>query len=674
MKTKDLNTPEDFFSAIPSSVPDNLEYRMKLHNLLASDEGMQSTFLQLCWADLKILFNTCMFVYDVEDKAGFRNKPFILWPHQEDSVDAIHTSIKNQKDLVIDKSRKEGATEIICKAFAGHFILDPESQFLVGSRKAEYVDKGVEIIEGGKLIGLHKSLMHKICYAITTLPMWMRPAIVKTYMLLQNLDNSSVISGEATNENFGAGDRQTAVLIDEYGRIDYNMALSINDSIHDTSDCVIFNSTHFYGVEHPYNQLITQKFGRIQVSVMPWDRNPKKNKGLYISPDYDLVEISDIEYYRNICPEVFNSIKPMQRIVVSRLEKENLTAPWAHKLEDIKFIADGGHSNEGGWRSPWYDNECEERRPRDIACNLDRRPRGSGSSVFTTSTLHRIEKTTIYPPKFKGEIEVKVDEDGIVKSYNVYPGGAGRLTWWGVLNSGRPNQEHNYIVGCDISLGKGASNSVASILDTNTGEEIGKWICPNTSPEAFARLVVGLCKWIGGKDKEPYLIWEANGPGGPFENEVVKNHYPFVYIARDERARRAKKKNKRGWTSTKGTEGSKYQLCVNLDIALKEGLEEKPTQKYVIIHDINVIRELECYLFNNSGTPHPVATSDDDDSGAAASHGDRVIALGLCVLALKYQPKALIEKRAATAEHSLHARMKTRKLQSNKKNNRRFRY
>ena len=673
MTNKTLDTPEGFFAAIPQEITENLLWRCQFHDRVAKDEGMQRVFKELCWADIKILFNSSFFVYDAEANTGLRNKPFILWKHQERAVDAIHDSILNQHDMVIDKSRKEGATEIICKTFAGHFILDPESNFLVGSRKAEYVDKGVELVNG-RLIGLHKSLMHKVCYALTTLPHWMRPNLLKTYMLLQNLDNSSAISGEATNENFGAGDRQKGVLVDEFGRIDHNMALSINDSIHDTSDCVIFNSTHFFGVEHPYNQLLTQKYGEIPVIIMPWIDNPNKNKGLYLSPDYDVIEIKDIDYYREVCPEVFNDIQPMVGFKLAQLRRDNQGKPWSEKLKNIELTADGGDGNDGGWRSVWYDQKCKTRRPRDIACNIDRRPKGSGSSVFTPATLHRIEQTTICLPKFTGDVIVKKGKDGIVTDGHVVPGGVGRLRWWGKLINGKPDQEHNFIVGGDIGLGRGASNSVLSIVDVNLGEEVGQWICSNTSPEDFADVAIALCKWIGGLNKEPYLIWESNGIGGVFEGRVVKNLYPFVYVRRDETAKRKKKKNKLGWCSTPGPDGTKYRLLMNLDVVLKEGLSPNPATKYLIVHCEQTIREMESYLFNQAGTPHPAKISDDGDSGASAAHGDRVIALGLCCLAMTYQPKAMIERQQQKSGNTLGDRLKKRKLEASRSKDLRFNY
>jgi len=650
--SKQIDTPEGFFAAIPQDLRENLQYRMNLHDKLEKDPGMQKAYLELCWADLRILFNTAFWVFDTQDTKGNRNKPFILWPHQEKAVEKIHQSIIEQKDLAINKSRKEGATEIICKAFAGHFLLDPESNFLVGSRKAEYVDKGVEIVNGA-VHGLHKTLMHKICYAIMTLPRWMRPNVVKTYMLLQNLDNGATISGEATNENFGAGDRQNAILIDE-------------DSVHDTSECIIVNSTHFWGPEHPYNQLLTQRYGKIEVCKLPWWENPTKNKGLYMSPKYDVIEIEDIDYYRELCPEVFNNIERREPFVLSKLERDNITEKWADKLSSIKFVADGGDLNDGNWRSPWYDKEESERRPSDVARNLNMTPRGSDVSVFTTSTLRKIEVKTVLPPKYHGDLKV-IYKDGKVVAGKFVPGAHKKLLWWGELEKGRPKQDHNYIVGCDISLGRGSSNSVASIVDVNTREEVGKWVDSSTPPESFADAVVALCKWIGGKDKFPLLIWESNGPGLVFGDKVLRNKYPFVYVQRDEKARRKKKKNRYGWVNTKGPDGSKFHLCVSLDAALTEGVSDKPEGKYIITHDINVVNEAEGYVFNSSGTPCVTKSLEDDDTSASATHGDRVIALGLCNLALAYQPAALVEVQKKINKNTIGGRMLQRKRELQKK-------
>ena len=100
---------------------------------------------------------------------------------------------------------------------------------------------------------------------------------------------------------------------------------------------------------------------------------------------------------------------------------------------------------------------------------------------------------------------------------------------------------------------------------------------------------------------------------------------------------------------------------MDLDIALKEGLNKNPISVHLTIHCKETVSEMESYLFNNAGTPHPAKSSEDDETTANAAHGDRVIALGLCCLALVYQPKAMIERQKEKKGNTLGARMKTRK-------------
>jgi hypothetical protein len=674
---KTLDTPESFFDSVPKNLVENIEYRINLHSKLVSDKEMQKVFLELCWADKRIMFDTCFWTYNPRKETGKRNIPFILRPQQEKVITTLDECIRTGFSCGIEKSREEGATELICKLFAAYWLMSPEFQALVGSRKAEFVDKGVEIVNG-KVVGLHKTLMHKICYAIVNLPEWMKPKLIKTYMMLQNMDNDSVISGEATNENFGAGDRQTAILVDEHGRMDYNMADSIIDSIKDTSDCIIYNSTHWYGTDHPFNRLLRQQYGDIKVIKLPWWQNPEKNFGLYRSPAYDTLEIKDVDFYRGYFPEAFKNIEPMTPFKLSELMDENEKLrgeEYVEALRELKLVADGGDSNDGGWRSHWYDITTAKRSVRDVASNLDMRPRGSGSSAFRPSTLHRVEQDFVCKAKYTGDIRVVRDHRTLkVRSGVFIPDVRAKLFWWGNLIDGRPDQTHNFIVACDIGLGMGASNSVAEIIDVNLCEQVGEWVDANTPPESFGDLAVALCYWIGGLNK-PYLSWEANGPGGVFEKSILKNGYDFVYIQRDEKAKHKKKRNRRGWINTGGPDGSKARVCYELDAALSEGLNKEKFHKWIIVHSEPLIRELETYQIAVNGTPKPTKSMEDEDSGGDATHGDRVVALAIAVLMLEYQPKAVFIEQKKCPKNSLGARIDERKKEALKeKLNARFRY
>jgi len=303
MQLKSFDSPETLLEIVPRTLGENIQFRMEFHSLLAKDDSMQKIFLEMMFVKPQLYFNLCCFTFNPRKKRGYKNIPFILRPAQSDVVDALKEHIDTETDMLIDKSRDEGATELVCKLFGLYWKLEPQSQFLVGSRKAEYVDKGVEITKG-QLIGDHKCLMHKIIYGIVHWPKWMQPNFYKTYLHLENLDNSAVVDGEATNENFGAGDRRTGTLVDEHGRIEHRMAGAIIDNLHDTSACTIYNSTHFYGIGHPFSKLLSS--GKIDVVVLPWEKNPEKNEGIYRSPDYNIVEFADNYYFENY-PKVFEA-------------------------------------------------------------------------------------------------------------------------------------------------------------------------------------------------------------------------------------------------------------------------------------------------------------------------------------------------------------------------------
>lgn len=608
--------------------------------------------MELCWADPKIAFNACFFTFNPRKFSGYRDVPFILRPKQEVVIDSLQQGILKGQDKALDKSRDEGATELISKLYALHWLLVPSSQFLVGSRKEELVDRSVILANttlDWKVYGDSSCIFHKIVYAIANLPAWMRPkALRKTHLLFENYDNSSAITGEATNEGFGGGKRFTSIMVDELGLIENRVAKLIRETISDVADCVIYNSTQSPWPDHTHSELITS--GKLEVITLGWEDNPEKNQGLYRSPDYDKIELVDYKYYRQICPEIFNEIKLLEPFTLSKLEKELLTYPLevqkkylsiSTRRDKVVFIADGGESNNGGPRSPWYDFQCERRDASDVARNLDRNSIQAGDRVFDETTCKRIENTTIRPPDFEGEVAYTLYADGRINSVTFKQNfGKNRLKWWGILSKGRPVQNHNYIVANDISMGTGASNSVCGIYDCNTYEKVGIWACPNTPPEFFTDQVIAICRWVGGVN-QPFLIWEGNGPGGIFERRVKFHRYAFVYIVKDERARVRKRKRRNGWFNSGGMNGTLYDLLSELRAAYAEGLKRNPVHRALVIHDTETLREVRDYSFYSEGDIGP-KTKKDESTGARLAHGDRVIVDGLGVLGMKEQPKAVV--------------------------------
>jgi hypothetical protein len=597
------------------------------------------------------MFNSCYWTFNPKHESRLRNVPFILRPAQEVAIKTLKRAIDEGFDVAIDKSREEGASEILCKLFLHYWLFEPDTYLLVGSRKEELVDQSTDI-KAGRVIGPHQTLFHKILYGLANLPVWWKVQFTKRHRFLQNLENGSMIEGEATNESFGAGNRATAVLIDEVARIEPEPAQYIIDNIHDTTACCIYNSTHFrWGAGHPYAKLL--RSNKIEIITLGWEDNPEKNVGMYRSPKKGFVEIKDISYYKRNYPDVFLFIRDSQVVEVEEcLDK---------KYPELRFVADGGESNFGHWRSVWFDKEVLDRArsTMDIAQNILRIPQGSADMFFDNAMVERIKTRFVEPPTRRYDIKWTYSEDGKVKDFSCQEQSKGRLKWWGDLVSGRPNKEHNYVVACDISFGKGASNSVAAVCDVNTSEIVGMAVDPFMSITDFADYAVALCKWAN----NAYLIWEANGPGNEFDHRVHFNQYARVYISKPERQRVRHQQNLRGWQSTPGINGSKIDMLNRLDAALMESLRDDKTGTYIVVHDEEALRELDDYIFDVHKIDVNPSNSVTDSSGAKYAHGDRVIAIGMAVLAVELSPKAVIQRKSEPPVESVEYRMRESKAE-----------
>jgi hypothetical protein len=651
---KIASDPATLLNAIPRNVVDNLRWRQEFHAFLAENATAQKIFLYNISLNPVIWYNSCGWTYNPKKDSRARNVPFILRPAQEVAIATLKRAIDEGFDVAIDKSREEGASELLCKLFLCYWLLDQDTYMLVGSRKEELVDQSTDI-KCGHVIGPHQTLFHKILYGLANLPVWWKVNYSKRHRFLQNLDNGSMIEGEATNESFGAGNRATAVLIDEVARIEPEPAQYIIDNIHDTTQCCIYNSTHFkWGAGHPYAKLL--RSNKIEVITLAWEDNPEKNYGMYRSPKQGLIEIKDIDYYRQKCPALFTEMNAGESVELITLETE---AEKLHVKETFRFVADGGESNFGRWRSVWFDDEVLDRARSmmDIAQNILRVPQGAADMFFDNAMVERIRTRFQEKHTQRYEIGWTYGPDGRLKDFACQEKSKGKLKWWGQLINGRPNKEHNYIVSCDISYGKGASNSVAAVCDVNTAEVVGIAVDPYMSITDFADFAIALAKWA----QNAYLIWEANGPGNEFDHRVRFHKYSRVYISRPERQRVQHQQNQRGWQSTPGINGSKLDMLNRLDSALMESLREKHSGTYLIVHDEETLRELDDYIFDVHKIDVNPSNSITDSSGARYAHGDRVIAVGMSVIAMELSPKAVTRREALPPAESVEHRMQEAK-------------
>lgn len=310
------------------------------------------------------------------------------------------------------------------------------------------------------------------------------------------------------------------------------------------------------------------------------------------------------------------------------------------------FVADGLKGIPSPYRAPWFDQEERKRRgnKRDFVCNVCASPRGAAETPFDHAVLEEIKIKDIRKPDYEGDLIFRRFSNGRIDNENItfeIRLASKKLKWWGRLPFGRPDQRHNYIIGADISYGLGSANSTVIVYDRNAEELVGAWADANTKPEILADWVVALAYWCGGINPT-YIIWDTGGGcGSMFTDRLIYNRYPYLYTQRREDSKTRKMTQKWGWF---GHGKAKDALLGELGVALSGGLIEEDNYKSIIIHDKDLLDELFDYVFKENGQGAVTSSKADLSTGALERHGDRVIAVALCILACKEQGKGNWQK------------------------------
>lgn len=609
---------------IPIDPKRNVLFRADLHEYLAdATRQARNDFVEMCRLKPQITFKTMFWTFQPRPdiKPHGEMLPFITWPWQDDEIEELNYFMLHGGKIHRRKSREIGLTWIIEGCGLNLWLFTPGVVGLMASRKEELVDKK----------GNPDCLFWKLDFMLRNLPEWVIPVHVRTERHLENKWNGNVIDGETTNIDVGRGGRRTWSFCDEFQAVPHVEAESIERALSDTAACKIYLGTSNYR-NHPFSRIGRSK--GVKTKFLGWWLHPFKAEGLYWSPDINKVIVEDIDYYKKLAPKVFAKYQKGKEIIYSELEIELL---YEYPELKILFIADGGTPEKPKWRSPWYDREEAEREPLDTATNLDGNEIGAGDMVFSQATLNQIIDQHIRKPNIKGEVLFDC-YDNKISGIRYLEGGKGRLKWWGDLGGARPLQNHNYVLGCDISLGQGQSNSVCSIFDVDERKKVGSWSDAYTLPEQFAEQVYALGKWVGGASGVPFLNFEANGIGQVFGKRIRELGYSFVYRTTTEKKGFHQKMKTIGWTSNTNT---KIELLTKYNAALTACFRRRMKAKMFINPDEDAIRECEDYIFN--GNQIILSRCIEDSGGAKAAHGDRVIADALCNLAAQDQPKVAHE-------------------------------
>jgi hypothetical protein len=239
---------------------------------------LESTFIEMkkrAEEDPVYFFDT--FLYTFNPKQEPFHLRFKTFPFQKRLIRDIINAVKNGEDIFIEKCREMGVSYTILGTFLWLWLFEPASNFLIGSRKEDYVDNR----RGGTTGNKEESLFGKLDYMLSRLPSFMLPQGFNqdkhfNYMSLVNPENGNVISGESSNENFSRGGRQRAILLDEFAF--WDNANSVWGATADTTNCRIVATTP--GIKPSKAKRL--RFGKdgekIKLITLTYKLDPRKNK------------------------------------------------------------------------------------------------------------------------------------------------------------------------------------------------------------------------------------------------------------------------------------------------------------------------------------------------------------------------------------------------------------
>ena len=564
---------------VPKEVQANLAYRANILEAAESDSGFRSDLMAACKASKLFWFNTFVWTFhqfDIDPETGQTmnspapHVPFITWDVQDVGIEAIADAISDGHDIGVKKSRDMGASWV-CLGVLHHEWLfgDGSPQLLEMSRTRDYVDQ----------TGNMKALFQKHDYINRWLPFWMVPpgstpgGKHRTKMHMLNVLTGACIDGESTTEHAGSGDRRKAILLDEFAKVEYGQQM--RSATGDISPCRIVNSTPA-GAHTEYSKWVNS--GKIQVFVLPWWEHPDKGSGRYIITD----EITG-----------------------------------DHKI-----------------RSPWYDYEDARRSPQEMAQEIDMNDLEAGDVFFLPQNIEKHKSLFARQPFMKCGIKIvdtisddllykairennykvstKITRTGFNTPLHVYV----KLTNW------RLDQRYTYTMGMDVSKGQGASNSTICVICDQTMEKVAEWADANVPPYEFARVIMAVALWVGGRNPRtlPFLIWEKNGPGWDVGRLIVNKYkYPFYYYEKQVATTRERKTKKYGWQNN----------IANNTLVMDKYRRLFHTGQF-IEPSLSCLEEMKLYITYPNGHIGPSELV-EENAATRLAHGDKVRATSLAL-------------------------------------------
>lgn len=291
----------------PASFPPNLsglsaeaalKTRLTLWQRASTDAAFCARVLAQCERSIEFWIDYFCWTFDPRSERPIQ--PFVLHPFQRDTVAQLQYHIEHGHDLLIEKSRDMGISWLMLLTFQYYWLFKAGSQFLLGSRKQDYVDQKGDL----------STLFEKLRFNLSRLPQWMLPIGFDpkkhdTLMRLQNPSLNNVIVGESSNAQFGRGGRYKAILFDEFPF--WPLADAAFAASGQSSPCRMVVGTP-YGKQNSFAQL--RFSGEIDVLTLHWSLHPHKDNTWYqhqcarMTPN-EIARELDINYNLSVENRVF---------------------------------------------------------------------------------------------------------------------------------------------------------------------------------------------------------------------------------------------------------------------------------------------------------------------------------------------------------------------------------
>ena len=590
---------------MPKDPVANLRWRSRMRRAALHDADIQQGLLQAAFED--VLFFFAAFGWVFEPRSQFPIKPFVPWIHQEPVILEMDAAIdealatEEAMDVLLDKSRAQGGTYIYLFLFIRRWLRDEMFSAGLVTRNEKLVDSATD----------SDTLLWKVNWVLERLPEWMLPKgfdfnkhrSLSDHSFL-NPANGATIVGYAAGQDVGRGGRKTVFALDELGSLDFvkgGKDRAVLDSLHDVTYCVFMVST--FGCDSGvFWEAANTPDSTGKHLVLDWKDNPIQNRLAF-------------------------RVNEGGTVGAVRLEDQAAVAAWIKEHGGrLKAMQRRGHSIENKTLSPWYIMRCLRKgaTPRLIAKELDRNPRGAVGKVFDTEVLDRMKKECCRLPVWQGKAifdRETLELKGLIRQQH------GPLKLWFQPSGDNSAPRGRYGIGCDISAGGTgdySSNSVASGVDMTTGEQVLEWAAMGWPATKFARLAVGLSKWL----HNAYLGWEASGPTGTQFGKVVVEDcdYQNVYYRDVAEIGSRSKTRKLGWYN--GSDEDKGELFEELGMAFEEGA--------FVPRSEDLIRECGEYEWEGGKIIHRPSKSAGQLEKA---HGDRCIGGGVAWLLCRDRPQ-----------------------------------